>query len=364
MNKTLLLTLLFVAINSITLDLEAVRSDMLTKHNYYRAQHQVSDLSRVSAIESIAQNYSDYLASINTMVHSSNQYLGTKLGENLYWGPKNANIGKSSVDAWYNEVDDYDFNSPGFSGSTGHFTQVVWKGSQNLGCGVGCGTKNYCYVTCNYYPPGNYLGQFGSNVFPKVTDPDNTASDTTTPETTAPETTSPETTAPETTAPETTAPDTTATNTNPALETFREQITARHNYYRAQHQVGNLQRDSELERIAQAAAEHMIEIDNFYFTTETYNGNYIGKNLFWTWGSTPNGSSQADSWYNGVSSYNFDNPGYTSGAGSFTQMVWKNSQKIGCGYSCSGSQCYGCCTYYPAGNYLNSFAANVFPKTS
>lgn len=349
MNKAILLILLFIAINSINLDLEAVRSNMLSRHNWYRSQHQVSNLTREPEIESIAQNYSDYLASINNLTHSSNKYLGIKLGENLYYGLKNSNIGFSSVDAWYNEVNEYDFNNPGFSGATGHFTQVVWKGSQNLGCGVGCRTDNYCYVTCNYYPPGNYLDQFGSNVFPKVNDPDNTSSDTADPDTTNPDTTNPDSSVPD---------------TDPALETFREQITDRHNYYRAQHQVGNLQRDSTLERIAQDAAKHMVEIDNFYFTTETYNGQYIGKNLFWSWGSTPNGISQADSWYNGISSYDFNNPGYTSGAGSFTQMVWKNSQKIGCGYSCSGSQCYGCCTYYPGGNYLNSFATNVFPKAS
>jgi hypothetical protein len=34
---------------------------------------------------------------------------------------------KSAVDAWYNEVQSYNFNSPGWSGATGHFTQLVWK---------------------------------------------------------------------------------------------------------------------------------------------------------------------------------------------------------------------------------------------
>ena len=42
----------------------------------------------------------------------------------------------------------------------GHFTQVVWKGSEKLGCGVGCGSNNFCYVTCKYYPAGNNLSQF------------------------------------------------------------------------------------------------------------------------------------------------------------------------------------------------------------
>jgi hypothetical protein len=36
---------------------------------------------------------------------------------------------------WYNEVSKYDWGSPGYSGITGHFTQVVWKASTELGFG-------------------------------------------------------------------------------------------------------------------------------------------------------------------------------------------------------------------------------------
>ena len=53
------------------------------------------------------------MASINTMTHSSNKYNGESLGENLYWGPLNSNIETSTVDMWYMEIADYDFNNPG-----------------------------------------------------------------------------------------------------------------------------------------------------------------------------------------------------------------------------------------------------------
>ena len=139
MNKALLFCLVSVALSA-TLNLENARAQMLTRHNYYRSQHQVGNLARLSAIETIAQTYSEYLASINTMTHSSNKYNGESLGENLYWGPLNSNIGTSAVDMWYEEIADYDFNNPGWKSGTGHFTQVVWKGSEKLGCGVGCGS--------------------------------------------------------------------------------------------------------------------------------------------------------------------------------------------------------------------------------
>ena len=57
--------------------------------------------------------------------------------------------------------------------NTGHFTQLVWKGSKQIGCGASCNNSNKCYVTCNYYPPGNYIGQFTSNVFPLKEDESN-----------------------------------------------------------------------------------------------------------------------------------------------------------------------------------------------
>ena len=63
---------------------------------------------------------------------------------------------------WYEEVNDpgYDFNNPGFSSGTGHFTQVVWKGSTKLGVGYSKG-----WVCARYYPAGNMMGDFPSNVF-------------------------------------------------------------------------------------------------------------------------------------------------------------------------------------------------------
>ncbi len=48
------------------------------------------------------------------------------------------------------------------------------------------------------------------------------------------------------------------------MEKFRKEITERHNYYRKEHNVGELERDSELEKIAQNAAEYMSEIDSIY----------------------------------------------------------------------------------------------------
>lgn len=72
------------------------------------------------------------------------------------------------VDGWYGEEALYDYINPRFSAKTGHFTQVVWKGTTEIGCGYvsGCPGSWPNIWVCQYNPPGNYIGLFGENVFP------------------------------------------------------------------------------------------------------------------------------------------------------------------------------------------------------
>ena len=61
----------------------------------------------------------------------------------------------------------YSFGSEQSSGGTGHFTQVVWKGSTELGIGKGNAEKNgmYCtYVVGRYKKAGNFIGKYKENV--------------------------------------------------------------------------------------------------------------------------------------------------------------------------------------------------------
>jgi len=69
----------------------------------------------------------------------------------------------------YNEVCEpgYDFASGGFSKGTGHFTQVVWKGSTELGIGRAestQGSMKCAYIVGRYKQAGNMMGDFPQNV--------------------------------------------------------------------------------------------------------------------------------------------------------------------------------------------------------
>ena len=67
--------------------------------------------------------------------------------------------GNAPVNAWYNEIKDYDFNNPGYSSATGHFTQLVWKATQQVGCAyVTCDNAWRQYTICEYSPRGNIVG--------------------------------------------------------------------------------------------------------------------------------------------------------------------------------------------------------------
>jgi len=82
---------------------------------------------------------------------------------------------------WYNgELNkfphsSYGKSSPDMSGfeKWGHFSQVVWSGSTQIGCatqycppGTMMGGMGSWYTVCDYYPAGNMGGAYGSNVHP------------------------------------------------------------------------------------------------------------------------------------------------------------------------------------------------------
>ena len=59
------------------------------------------------------------------------------------------------MDNWYREISQYNFNAPAYSNAVGHFTQLIWRNSKQLGCGMSvCNGANYW--VCRYSPTGNW----------------------------------------------------------------------------------------------------------------------------------------------------------------------------------------------------------------
>ena len=70
------------------------------------------------------------------------------------------------TDMWYEEHDKYNYSNPGFSSTTGHFTQIVWQNSKEMGAGKAVSSSGAQFVVARYQPPGNVRGLFPENVKP------------------------------------------------------------------------------------------------------------------------------------------------------------------------------------------------------
>lgn len=62
----------------------------------------------------------------------------------------------------------YDFRNPGFKSGTGHFTQIVWQETKELGMAKVKSSDGKIIVVARYRPPGNVINHFQENVNPKV----------------------------------------------------------------------------------------------------------------------------------------------------------------------------------------------------
>lgn len=96
---------------------------------------------------------------------------GKRPGENLYMngGTKNINPVDSvnkAVKFFYSEGKNYNFDTQSTNGGeTGHFTQLIWGPSTQLGIGFAQGEKAN-FVVLLYREHGNVKGKYRKYVFP------------------------------------------------------------------------------------------------------------------------------------------------------------------------------------------------------
>jgi pathogenesis-related protein 1 len=134
---------------------------LVDAHNRVRAKHCARPLTWSPRLAQVAQQWANTLRDKGcTFGHS-----GGELGENLAAGTSGTLDADAVVRMWYDEVAHYRFPNGGFSAKTGHFTQVVWRGTAHVGCGRSqC--KGMDIWVCEYDPAGNWEGQYRENVLP------------------------------------------------------------------------------------------------------------------------------------------------------------------------------------------------------
>ncbi|WAS90316.1 CAP domain-containing protein [Nannocystis punicea] len=129
-------------------------------HNRHRAQLDIAPLTWSPELARYAQKWADKLKRrACALEHRPRKGPDAqKHGENLFAASGQAATAEQVVAAWVAEVAGYDAKTGRCRGVCGHYTQVVWRNSQRLGCGVATCGDSEVWV-CNYDPPGNFLGQ-------------------------------------------------------------------------------------------------------------------------------------------------------------------------------------------------------------
>lgn len=132
------------------------RRQILSAHNDARADVGVGALRWSAAVAKTAQAWADELAANGCgLQHNPSK----PYGENLYWSSA-PRTGAEATASWVSEAAHYDARSNTCARGEvcGHYTQVVWRKSTTIGCGVAtCGAAQVW--VCNYDPPGNYVGE-------------------------------------------------------------------------------------------------------------------------------------------------------------------------------------------------------------
>lgn len=203
------------ALPASAIELPPVRSDLsieqrwVEAHNFYRRKHCVPDVTWNAEVSKKSKEWTDNLAANKQgqLEHGGLNWSGGRLGQNLaaYWS-SGGSVSKPveyTVADWYEEVvlpnvvalnsslsladrqrqvldrvkqlrpGDCPTDSTNYiygdatnrcNPETGHFTQVVWKDSRQIGCSTSIAPNGTVVAGCDYTPAGNYLGRFAENV--------------------------------------------------------------------------------------------------------------------------------------------------------------------------------------------------------
>jgi hypothetical protein len=136
---------------------------VLAKHNSERAQVGVPRLAWSGKLANEAQAWADRLAREGNLRHAPREVSGGA-GENLWMGTAGYFPTEAMVDAFLSEKRMYRHGAfPAVSTTgrwqdVGHYTQVVWRDTREVGCAVSRGDGNDVLV-CRYWPAGNFVGK-------------------------------------------------------------------------------------------------------------------------------------------------------------------------------------------------------------
>jgi hypothetical protein len=141
---------------------QSLRNAMLIGHNAARAVVGVPALSWSPALARDAETYAARLAATRRFAHAQ-QSGDTAQGENLWMGTRGAFRPDQMVGHWVAEKRVFRrgpsprCSTTGRFEDVGHYTQIIWRGTTQVGCAV-VANRAEEYLVCRYWPAGNVDG--------------------------------------------------------------------------------------------------------------------------------------------------------------------------------------------------------------
>jgi pathogenesis-related protein 1 len=132
-----------------------VAHDMLAAHNEIRARVDVPPLRWSDRLASRAQEWASHLIEERQFYHRPHPLSG----ENLFEITGSFRVSPAEVVGdWASEARDYSYRANTCRGVCGHYTQIIWGDTREVGCAVARDSGHEVWV-CNYDPPGNWVGE-------------------------------------------------------------------------------------------------------------------------------------------------------------------------------------------------------------
>jgi hypothetical protein len=146
----------------------ATRADfnqrLLAAHNAERAAIGVPPLQWNQQLAADARVWADEMAATGRFEHSPDEATEEPQGENLWAGTPRAFSPEAMVHLWVAEKGDYRpgiFPNNSRSGDVehvGHYTQLIWRKSRQVGCATAVG-RDEEFLVCRYSDAGNVYGE-------------------------------------------------------------------------------------------------------------------------------------------------------------------------------------------------------------
>ncbi len=145
---------------------EVFMKEALKEHNEMRKKHGASALVLNLDLIKQAEKYAREIAVSTQFVKSNSSMDSKKLGENIFMSMKGCPNGREVTSLWYAENKMHNFKSDSHQKLSENFSQMVWKGTKEVGFGLAKGKRGQYIVVANYYPAGNTPKEYEQNVSP------------------------------------------------------------------------------------------------------------------------------------------------------------------------------------------------------